>query len=65
MPASKLDRLNLNANITLSLSPQPALEYDGDVSRTSHNDFQNEGWFGVTRTLVNLPPNRDIRTGVE
>jgi TonB-linked SusC/RagA family outer membrane protein len=60
VPASKLDRLNLGANISLDVSSY--LRSNTSVSyAVTDNDWQNEGWFGVARTLINLPPTRDIR----
>jgi TonB-linked SusC/RagA family outer membrane protein len=60
VPASKLDRLNMSGNITLNLSGSLRSNTSILFSNTE-NDWQYEGWFGVGRTLTNLPPSRDIR----
>jgi TonB-linked SusC/RagA family outer membrane protein len=60
VPASKLERLNLSANVTLSLSDRLDTQTSVLYANTG-NDFQYEGWFGVARTLINLPPTRDVR----
>jgi TonB-linked SusC/RagA family outer membrane protein len=60
VPASQLERLNLGANITLNLSNSLRSNTSIQYANTD-NDAQYEGWFGIARTLVNLPPSRDIR----
>src|SRR4029078_7122396 len=60
-PVSKLGRLNLNANVTLNLTSFLQSNTTLLFSNTQ-NDYQNEGFNGLTRTLINLPPNGDIRT---
>ena len=60
VPNAKLNRLNLNANVTLNLTSFLQSNTTVLFSNTQ-NDFQNEGWFGGARTLIYLPPNRDIR----
>ena len=56
-----LNRLNLNGNIGLALGAGFRSNTTVLYSNTQ-NDFGNEGWFGIHRTLVNLQPTRDIRT---
>jgi TonB-linked SusC/RagA family outer membrane protein len=59
-PLAKLERLNLNANISMQLSSY--LRGNLSVQRiNTENAYNNDSWNGFTRTLINLPPTRDIR----
>ena len=59
-PYGGLKRLNLNANLSLNLSN--ALRSNTTVLYTNTRDeWQIEGYQSLTRTLINLPPTRDIR----
>src|SRR5262245_10640423 len=60
VPATTLKRLNLNGNVTLSLTGNLRSNTTIMFSNTG-NDSPTEGWFGVAHTLVNQPPTRDLR----
>ncbi|HEX7118519.1 MAG TPA: SusC/RagA family TonB-linked outer membrane protein [Longimicrobiales bacterium] len=60
-PSTSLDRLNLNANVTLQLTER--LQSSTMVMYSnSENVWHDEGYDGPARTLVlSIPANRDIR----
>jgi TonB-linked SusC/RagA family outer membrane protein len=58
--AAKLERLNLGANVTLNLHSRLRSNTVVQYANTN-NDWQIEGYQSLTRTLINLPPTRDIR----
>lgn len=61
-PVEKLDRLNLNANINLSLSKW--LTSTTSIQRIkSDNPYSDQSYSGLDRLLINLPPTADIRQG--
>jgi TonB-dependent SusC/RagA subfamily outer membrane receptor len=61
-PAEKLTRLNLNANINLKLSKW--LTSITSLTRAqSSNPYSDDSFSGIDHTLINLPPNWDIRQG--
>ncbi len=60
IPGATLKKLNLSGNFTLSLSSNLRSNTSILFSNTL-NDSPREGWFGVGRTLTNLPPTRDVR----
>lgn len=58
--AGGLKRLNLNANLGLNLSS--VLRSNTTVMYTNTaDDWQNEGYQGLNRQLINRPPSNDIR----
>lgn len=60
-PTGKLERLNLNANVSLRLSG--FLQSNTSVQRiNTHNPWPNDSWNSVHRQLLLIPPNVDIRT---
>jgi len=61
-PAEKLDRLNLNGNITINLTKW--LTSQTSISRIrSNNPYQDDSFSGVDHTLINMPPTFDVRQG--
>jgi TonB-linked SusC/RagA family outer membrane protein len=61
-PVEKLDRLNLNANMNLTLSPW--LTSMTSIQRIqSNNPYSDDSYNGVDHVLINLPPTTDIRQG--
>jgi TonB-linked SusC/RagA family outer membrane protein len=60
MPVAELNRLNLNANLNLTLSDW--LNSATSIQRIrTDNPFSDDSFNGLTRLLINLPPSRDIR----
>jgi outer membrane receptor protein involved in Fe transport len=61
-PVEKLDRLNLNANVNLTLSKR--LMSTTTIQRIrSSNPYSDDSYDGLTRALINLPPSTDTRQG--
>ena len=63
-PSTSLERLNLNANMTLQLTDR--LRSNTTVMYANTNNvWLTEGWLSIDRTLQYLTPNRDIRDAWE
>ena len=63
-PAEKLDRLNLNGNITINLTKW--LTSQTSISRIrSNNPYQDDSFSGVDHTLIDMPPTFDMRQGYQ
>ena len=63
-PIEKLDRLNVNANMNLTLNKR--LTSTTSIQRIrSENPYSDDSYSGVDHTLINLPPTRDIRKGYQ
>ena len=61
-PQEKLDRLNLNGNITINLTKW--LVSNTSIQRIrSNNPYQDDSFSGVDHTLINIPGNWDVRRG--
>lgn len=59
-PIAKLDRLNLNANIFLTLSEW--LTSTTSIQRIrSNNPYSDDSFNGLDHTLINMPPSTDVR----
>ncbi|HET9984399.1 MAG TPA: SusC/RagA family TonB-linked outer membrane protein [Longimicrobiales bacterium] len=61
-PDRGLDRLNLNTNINLKLSDWLNSQTSVERIRTT-NSYNNDSYNGITRSLINVPSNVDIRHG--
>jgi TonB-linked SusC/RagA family outer membrane protein len=61
-PIEKLDRLNMNANVNLTLSKR--LTSVTSIQRIrSENNYSDDSYNGVDHALINTPPTTDSRTG--
>lgn len=61
-PVERLNRLNLNANINMRLSPW--LQSVTSLQRVqTTNRYADDSFSGIDHTLINLPPTYDVRTG--
>ena len=61
-PVEKLDRLNLNGNVNLTLNKR--LTSTTSIQRIrSKNPYSDDSYSGIDHTLINLPPTTDIRRG--
>jgi TonB-linked SusC/RagA family outer membrane protein len=61
-PVAKLDRLNLNANLTLRLSSW--LNSTTSIQRIrSNNPYADDSFSGVDHALIDMPPTTDVRQG--
>ena len=61
-PVAELQRMNLNANMTLQLSSRLASTTSIQRIR-SDNPYQDESFDGVEKQLIDMPPTTDIRQG--
>jgi TonB-dependent SusC/RagA subfamily outer membrane receptor len=61
-PVEKLDRLNMNGNVSFSLGNR--LMSTTSIQRIrSENPYSDQAYDGVDHALINLPPTTDARTG--
>lgn len=61
-PVEKLERLNMNGNVSFSLGSR--LHSTTSIQRIrSENPYSDQAYDGVDRALLNLPPTTDARTG--
>jgi len=61
-PVAKLDRLNLNANIDITLNKR--LTSGTSIQRIrSNNPYADDSFSGVDKALIDMPPSTDIRRG--
>jgi TonB-linked SusC/RagA family outer membrane protein len=59
-PIARNDKLNLNTNITLSLSDR--LRSTTSVQRSRvRNPYSDDSFSGIDHQLINLPPSTDVR----
>lgn len=59
-PNTELERLNLNANVTLPLTDR-LRSTTTVLYSTTKNVWQNEGWLGIEQNLMYRAPNLDVR----
>jgi TonB-linked SusC/RagA family outer membrane protein len=63
-PQEKLDRLNLNGNISIKFTKW--LESRSSVQRIrSNNPYQDDSFSGVDKTLIDMPATFDMRGGYQ
>ncbi|HEU6452085.1 MAG TPA: SusC/RagA family TonB-linked outer membrane protein [Gemmatimonadaceae bacterium] len=61
-PVEKLDRLNMNGNVSFSLGKR--LLSTTSIQRIrSENPYSDQAYDGIDHALINLPPTTDARTG--